>query len=139
MDKQILRHETKNERKQILQDTCIKIDEFTYSRQFSAEELAVKKDELTQHDIVLDKLESEKKDVTAVLNEKLKKVKQERAIMLNHVRTGAEEVTEKVFLLDAQEEGKMGYYNEDGVLVYDRSLLSDEKQMRLQIKTGISD
>ncbi|CAA0253756.1 hypothetical protein V2605_03600 [Tenacibaculum maritimum] len=131
MDKKILQLENRNERKQILKDSCVKTETFTYPKQFTPEELSLKKDELSQQDIQLDNLEGEKKKVTTEFNNDIKELKNERKHTLTCVRTGMEEVTEQVFLLDDQEVGKMGYYNESGILVYERPLMPEERQLRI--------
>ncbi len=131
MDKNILQSETPSERRQILKDSCVKIQEFTYAKEFTKDELASKKDELSQQDIKLDKLEEEKKEITQEFNANIKKLKTERKTTLSCVRTGKEEVTEDVYLLDEQDEGVMRYYNQDGVLVYSRPLLPNERQLRI--------
>jgi len=131
MELQILPTENPKERKQILIDSCVKTESFTYPKHFNDDELSLKKDELSQHDIKLDILEQEKKKVTTELNNDIKELKTDRKYTLNCVRTGMEEVTEKVYLLDDQEQGKMGYYNGDGKLVYQRPLMPEEKQLRI--------
>ncbi len=131
MEQKILQSETPSERRQILKDSCVKMQEFTYAKEFTKDELASKKDELSQQDIKLDKLEEEKKEITQEFNASIKKLKTERKTTLSCVRTGKEEVTEDVYLLDEQDEGIMGYYNHDGVLVYSRPLLPNERQLRI--------
>jgi len=131
MEKQILQTESRNKRKQILRDTCVKAKQFTYPKTFTPEEMTLKKDELSQHDIKLEILEKEKKQTVEGMNKGIKEVKTERSYTLNCVRTGMEEVTEQVYLLDDQESGNMGFYNQDGELVYTRLLLKEERQLRM--------
>ena len=50
---------------------------------------------------------------------------------ITKIRSGIEEVTGDVFLMDNQETGEMGYYNEKGELVYTRLLMQDERQLRI--------
>jgi len=138
MEKQLLQNETQSERKIVLRDTCLKMEEFTYSKQFTQEELTHKKDELSQQDIKLEKLEQEKKEVVADFAARIKAVKEDRLQTLNQVLTGAEEVTEQVYLLDDQEEKKIGYYNADGLLVYERPLMPDERQLRIVDKVQLT-
>lgn len=139
MDKQILQTENAENRKQILKDTCLKTEEFTYSKHYTDEELVLKKDELSQLDIKLDRIELEKKEVIADFNARIKALKEERQKTLDGVRTGAEEVTEIVYLLDDQEERRIGYYNSNGQRVYERPMLKEERQLRIvdkEILTG---
>jgi hypothetical protein len=138
MDKKVLQTESASERKRILQDTCVRAEEFTYSKQFTPEELTHKKDELAQQDIKLERLEVEKKEVTTDYNTRIKVLKEDRSKTLNGVRTGVEEVTEQVYLLDDQESKKMGYYNSKGELVYERPMMPEERQLRIVDKEKLT-
>jgi len=131
MEKQILKDENRLNRKQILIDSCVKKESFTYPKQFASEELDFKKDELTQHCMRLSKLKDEKKEISKQFNADIKATTALLSSTLNSLRTGQEEVTEDVYLLDDQESGKMGYYNKLGELVYERPLMSEEKQLRI--------
>ena len=131
MEKQILENVSEFDRKQALKDSCVKMQQHTYARQLDEKELASLKDDLTQEDIKLDNLEKEKKEITTVFNNQIKEVKTERIGILTKVRSGIEEITEEVYLLDDQEEGKMGYYNSKGELVFERHLLQNERQHRI--------
>jgi hypothetical protein len=136
MDNNILQTTNPKDREQYLKDTCVKTETFTYPKKFSPEELALKKDILSQQDINLDNLEAKKREVTTEFNNNIKELKIERKHTLTCVRTGMEEVTEMVFLIDDQEEGKMGYYNKKGELVYERPLMPEERQLRILNQTG---
>lgn len=138
MDQQILQAEKAAERKEILKNSCARTEELTYSKKYTPDELILKKDELTQQDIQLHKLEMKKKEAMADFTAQLKELKEDRLITMGNVRTGVEEVTEVVYLMDDQETREMGYYNGNGHLVYSRPLMQDERQMRIvgNEKTG---
>lgn len=138
MEKQILKDETRSSRQLILTDSCVRKEEFTYPKHFESDELAFKKDELTQVCLKLGKLVEEKKTVSKEFNTNIKIAKVEQAGILNSLRTGMEEVTEEVFLLDDQDSGKMGYYNKEGELVYERPLMPEEKQLRIIKQTAVN-
>ncbi|GIJ96597.1 hypothetical protein CAPN001_11660 [Capnocytophaga stomatis] len=128
--------QSKKERIQLLKDNAVRAEEMTYSKQFTEEEISEKKDELAKQDIALMKLEEEKKQITADFNDKIKKIKSERDVNLHGIRTGVQEVTETVYLLDDQEERKMHIYNDNGDLILSRPLKQEERQLSILRHTG---
>lgn len=128
--------QNKKERIQLLKDNAVRVEEMTYSKSFSEEQLIEKKDALARQDIELFKLEEQKKEMTADFNQKIKNVKTSRNRNLNEIRTGVEEVTEDVYLLDDQEERKMNYYNDEGDLIFSRPLKQEERQLSILKHTG---
>lgn len=135
MEEKILQSESVQSRIQTLRDNCVRTEEMTYSRKFTPEEMIIQKDELSKQDLKLEREEAEKKRITAEFNERIKKIKLERSRILEGVCTGVEEVTEMVYLLDDQEEKRMGYYTSKGILVHERPLAPDENQLRITGKT----
>lgn len=128
--------QNKKERIQLLKDNAVRTEEMTYSKSFSEEQLIEKKDALARQDIELFKLEEQKKEMTADFNQKIKNVKTSRNRNLNEIRTGVEEVTEDVYLIDDQEERKMNYYNDEGDLIFSRPLKQEERQLSILKRTG---
>ena len=136
MDKRILQTTGRVKRQQILRDTCVKTEEFTYGRKLSQEELSVKKDDLSRQYIKLHRLEADKKEKIKEFDTPIKETKKESKKTLEAIRTEMEEVTEQVYLIDDQQAGKMGYYNALGHLVHERFLMPEERQIRITADTG---
>ena len=58
---------------------------------------------------------------------------------MSELRSGVREFNEEVFLLADQEEGMMGYYTQTGVLVQQRPLLQEERQLRISRNVAIGE
>ncbi|AMD85099.1 hypothetical protein SAMN05444369_101311 [Capnocytophaga haemolytica] len=125
--------ENKSERVRLLRDNAVKMEELSYPKTLSSEQLSEMKDELAKQDISLQKLEDEKKEVTADYAQRIKVAKAERNVVLHSIRTGVQEVTETVYLIDDQDERKMYVYNEDGDLISSRPLKQEERQMTIKL------
>lgn len=119
------------ERRTVLNDSCHSVEEFSYLKEFSPEEIVVKKDEaITRTDELL-KLNKKIADANSVFNAQIKEVKTMQARLIGEVKTGREEVTEDVYLMADQENSVMQYVNDNGTIVYERPLLPNEKQLSL--------
>lgn len=138
MEKQFLAGVSRKERIQMLTDNAERVELFTYPRPLDDSEMRKLKDETVQHHIELAKLEEVKKEFMADHKAEVDPLKMKVKEKLQKIRSRNEEVEEQVYLLADQEEGMMGYYNADGVLVYQRSLSPDERQFRIvdDSKTG---
>ncbi len=77
------------------------------------------------------KLEEGKKTFMETFRPQTKPLKVEMSKQMVMIRSRVEEITETVYHIADQEEGMMGYYNEDGELVYQRPLFQTEKQFRI--------
>lgn len=131
MDKQILINSSKSERVQILRDSADKKETFTYPKTLGAEEVTQLKDEYTKNAISFAKKEEAKKDFMDAWKGEVKPLKLEMTNQMSKIRNRVEEVTEDVYFISDQDAGEMGYYNADGVLVYQRPLFPEERQIRL--------
>lgn len=131
MEKHFLKDVSRKERIQMLKDNAEHVEMFTYPRPLQDAELRKIKDETVQHSIDLERLEEAKKDFMAGHKAEVDPLKMMVKDKLQKIRSRNEEVEEEVFLLADQEEGMMGYYNGDGDLVYQRTLLPDERQFRI--------
>lgn len=124
---------------EMLEDNCYGMEkEFSYSKDFTQEELEVKKTDLVNMSIKRQKLEEEKAKIMAEYKEKLKPINQDLKETLEHLKHKRRVITEKVYLFDYQDEGYMGIYNEKGELIQSRPLLPDERQtvMKVSRKEG---
>lgn len=135
MEKQFLQGVPKKERIQTLKDNAERMESFIYHKPLSEAELTHLKDESAQHHIELEKLEEAKKDFMDGHKATVNPIKTEVKGKLQKIRTRHEEVQEDVYLLADQDEGMMGYYNADGMLVNQRTLLPDERQFRIVDET----
>lgn len=138
MDQQILQSESAISRKQILRDSADKLEEFTYPRALGHEEVTQIKDEFSKNAVKVAKLEETKAEFMTQWKADVKPIKQEMGAQISKIRTNVEEVTEEVFLISDQDQGVMGYYNSEGILVYKRPLMPEERQMTIVDKAKIT-
>ncbi len=131
MDAQILQDVPVQDRKQLLRDSAVKKENFTYPRPLENDEITHIKDEYTKNAIHMAKHEEEKKQYMTAYKAEVKPLKEKMQGQMSLIRSRVEEITEEVFLLAEQTEGLMLYYNSLGALVYHRPLMPDEKQLRI--------
>lgn len=132
MQKQILQHESPSDRLEQLKNSADKAENFSYPRELSNGEIQELQSNLSQDMIFVDKKEQDLKVAKEIFKAATKPVKQQIAKNLQLIRTQVEEVSEEVYLLKDIEEGKMGYYSKDGILVFERNLRPDEMQYSIQ-------
>lgn len=127
----ILQNESAKERLDILRTNAEGIEDFTYSKPITPEELDRLKSEVVKTNIEIAKLEESKKNFMD--NWKLEK--KPKSDQLDHdlglIRSGVKEITETVFLMADQESGEMKYYNAAGECVFYRPLYQNERQLRI--------
>lgn len=132
MQKQILQHESPGDRLEQLKNSADKAENFSYPRELSNGEIQELQNSLSQDMIFVDRKEQDLKVAKEIFKAATKPVKQTIAKNLQLIRTQVEEVSEEVYLLKDIEEGKMGYYSKDGILVFERNLRPDEMQYSIQ-------
>lgn len=138
MEKSILQTVSKAERRQILRDTADKKELFTYPKALDEKEVTHLKDQFTINAITLAKHDEARQEFLTDWKSKVKPLKLEMQDQMRVIRTKVEEITEDVYLISDQQDGVMGYYNEDGDLVYERPLMPDEQQISLVDKSKLT-
>jgi len=131
MEQKFLQGVSPRERLEALKDNAEKVELFTYPKHLGEDELSLLKDEMVKDSVHLAKLEDAKKEFNTSHKSKVKPLKQSFTITLNKLRSKVEEVEEEVYLLADLEEGFMGYYNSEGILVHVRVLKPEERQHRI--------
>jgi len=131
MEQTILQGVSLKERVQALKDSCVKKEKFTYPKNLSIEQMSLERHGFTQNAISVAIADKQLKEARELYKVSMKPVKQEMKDQMAKIRSGVDEVTGDVFLMDDQESNEMGYYNEKGDLVYCRPLMQDERQLRL--------
>lgn len=131
MEKQILVNHSPTERLTILRDSADKKEVFTYPKSLDVDEVTHLKDEFTHNAIKMAKHDEAKKEFNEQWKSEVKPLKLEMTSQMRRIRSKVDEVTEDVYLVSDQDLSVMGYYNAKGVLVYERPLMPDERQMSL--------
>ena len=131
MEQQLFKGETLENIKMMVRDNAIRKEESTYSTALTQDEIQNIESEHTLNHIKLAKLEEKKKEFMTEYNSEKKPIDEDVKMQLGLIRTGVREVTEDLYLLEDQEEGLMGYYNDRGILIRQRPLRPNEKQFRI--------
>jgi len=126
MDKFLLQNASAKERLETLENSADKIEEFSYTKPFSPDEIRIFKDDLSTGMIELNALEDDFKVVKDQHKAKVKPIKAQTRDLLTNIKNKAAFVKERCFVMI--EGNEVGYYNADGVLVYQRPVLPGEQQ-----------
>lgn len=129
-------------RASFLEDNCDAVEEVTYSRAFEPEELALKREQLTDASIKIADIEEEKKEVMDGFKERMKPLQEQKADAIKALRDKSQTVTEKCYKFLDEETKMVGFYNKEGNLVSSRPAFQRELQKTIQMdirKNGTSD
>ena len=115
-------------RAQFLEDNCDAVEDVTYSRAFAPEELALKREQLTDASIKIADIEEEKKEVMDGYKERLKPLQEQKAEAIKALRDKSETVTETCYKFFDEDTKMVGFYNKEGNLVNSRPVFKQELQ-----------
>lgn len=133
MSRQFMPGLSDKERIMILQQNADKIEQTTYQKPLSEEELNARKDQLTENSIKLGDLEEEKSEAVARFKEKIEPLKAVNKVLLFELRMKQAKVDGTLYHMANHEEGMMETYDEQGELVASRRLRPDERQARIPL------
>lgn len=142
LDKELGKDIALEERASFLEDNCDAVEEVTYSRAFEPEELALKREQLTDASIKIADIEEEKKEVMDGFKERMKPLQEQKADAIKALRDKSQTVTEKCYKFLDEETKMVGFYNKEGNLVSSRPAFQRELQKTIQMdirKNGTSD
>lgn len=142
LDKELGKEIALEDREQFLRDNCDAVEEVSYSKLFSSEELAKQRETLTDVSIKISDIESEKAEVVKAYKERLAPLMQERAVAIDNLKKKAQTITEECFKFFDEETKMIGFYNREGQLVNSRPAFPNEMQrnlFQLNAKTGTND
>lgn len=124
------------ERTAFLRDNCDAVEELGYVKPYASEQIEELKDKLVENNIQLRDVRADKRAQNKLYNEQIKQLEEENDGVTKQLKEKSEYVTENCFkFVDGDE---VGYYNAEGVLVYQRPARPEEKSpnvFRLQ-RTG---
>jgi len=124
-----------------LANNCDKIEEKSYMKRFTTEQLSEMKENLSETAIEINDIENEKKASMDFFKDRLKPLTEEKQRLLTGLKNKAELVAGKCYKFIDTENREVGYYNEDGDLIESRPAYADELQTTIfQIgRTGTHD
>lgn len=128
-------------RKEFLADNCDAVEEKGYMKQYTNEELAEMKDQLSDTAIKINDIEIEKKMVNDEFKVRLKPLKKHKDSLLDGLKNKAKHVNEQCYKFIDMETREVGFYNADGKLIESRPAYANELQGTIfQInRTGTND
>lgn len=114
-----------------LMDNCDKVEDKSYMKRFTPDELLQMKEELSENAIIINDIEIEKKQAMENFKDRLKPLAERKGNLLKGLKNKAELVTEKCFKFVDPEARSVGYYNEEGDLIEQRAAFADELQTNI--------
>lgn len=129
-------------RKEFLKDNCDAVEQKTYMKQYSNEELAEMKDNLSTLSITINDIEEEKKIVMDDFKERLKPLLSDKQETLIGLKQKAKLVEDRCYKFIDQDTKMVGWYNEFGILIESRSAMPQDLQgtiFQMNRKTGTDD
>jgi len=126
MEKRLLQNVGAKEREETLESSADKIENFSYTKPFTPDQISVFKDELSTTMLNYNALEDELNTIKDSFKQRMKPLKDETKLLLTNIKNKAEFVNERCFIITEGDE--VGYYNAEGELVYQRPILPGEKQ-----------
>lgn len=130
-------------REQYLRDNADAIEEMGYSKPIPSEQIEKLKETLADASIKKLELEEEKKTQVQMINEEIKGYKNTIKDVADKLKSKTTYVNEDCYKMVDPQTRQVGYYNNEGMLVYQRAARQSELQPRLfnfrPGKTGTED
>lgn len=117
-----------DQRARFLTDNCDRVEQLSYLKVYTADEIDDFKNQLSDVSVEIDQLEEDKKAAVKEFNDSINPKKKQRSTILTSIRTKSREVTEQTFAFFNHESGQVGYYNAQGQLVSFRKMKPQERQ-----------
>ena len=128
LDSELAKNVPLEDRAQVLEDSCDAVEDVTYSKPFTPEELALKREQLTDASIKIADIEEEKKQVMDGYKERLKPLQTQKEDAIKALRDKSQTVTEKCYKFFDEDTKTVGFYNSEGNLVNSRPAFKQELQ-----------
>ena len=108
------------------------IQEKSYTKNLTEEEIVERKDEYSQIAIRLSEIDTQKKEAMGRFKQLVKEPKTQASMLLESIKFKSEQRHGVLYVVDDQEDGLMYSFDTLGVCVEVRPLLKEEKQTRLR-------
>lgn len=129
--KQFMPELTEKERLMILQENAHKVEQTTYQKALSQDELAARREDLADNCIKLNQFEDELKEVKDEFKLKMDPLKTSNKTLLTEIKTKQTTIDGTLFHLANHEDGMMETYDNEGYMIASRRLRPEEKQGNL--------
>jgi hypothetical protein len=126
--KQFLPDATAYERKVALQENAAKVEQTTYQRPLSEDELISRREKLADNCIKVNVLEDDLKLIKDDFKLKMDPLKADNKQLLSEIKTKQETVEGTIYEMANFDEGMMESYDGEGYMISSRRLRPDERQ-----------
>ncbi len=115
-----------NNRALFLRDNCDAVEELGYTKSLPNEEIESLRDRLVENNIQLRDTRAEKKAANKEFNDRIKLLEEENDEVTGKLKAKSEFVTEACYKFVDEDSREVGYYNNEGILVYCRPARPEE-------------
>lgn len=119
------------ERERFLKDNADTVESISYDKPMKPHEIEKLKEELAEASIKKADAEEQMVEAAQPFKDTIKQQKKVIADAVEKIKRKSEYVTEVCYKMIDPEKRQVGYYNKEGMLVYQRSARQDELQPRL--------
>lgn len=116
------------DRLMVLQESAAKVEQTTYQKSLSADELAARREDLADDCIKLNQFEDELKEIKDGFKDKMDPLKAANKLRLTEIKTKQSTVDGTLYHIANHDAGMMETYDNEGFLVSSRRLRPEEKQ-----------
>lgn len=131
MDKVLGQEYQGQDRVSFLRDNCDSVEDLGYTKSLPSDEIEALKDRLVENNIQLRDVRADKKAANKEFNDQIKQLEESNDEVTGKLKAKSEFVTEPCFKFVDEETREVGYYNNEGVLVYSRPARPDELQKNI--------
>lgn len=128
MDKVLGQEYEGKARVSFLRDNCDAVEDLGYTKALPNEEIEALKDRLVENNIQLRDVRADKKAANKEFNDQIKQLEESNDEVTGKLKAKSEFVNEPCFKFIDQEAHEVGFYNDEGLLVYSRPARPEELQ-----------
>lgn len=128
MDKVLGQEYNGKDRVFFLRDNCDAVEDLGYTKALPNEEIEALKDRLVENNIQLRDVRADKKAANKEFNDQIKQLEESNDEVTGKLKAKSEFVTEPCFKFVDENAREVGYYNNEGLLVYSRPARPEELQ-----------
>ncbi len=121
-------YEEGRERVSFLRDNCNAVEDLGYTKSLSNDEIEALKDRLVENNLQLRDVRADKKAANREFNDQIKQLEGSNYEVTGKLKAKSEYVIEQCYKFVDEESREVGYYNNEGLLVYRRPARPEELQ-----------
>lgn len=122
-----------------LESLCDATETITFDRAYTPQVLAEKRESISSQMMDIDDREEELKLLMAELRRDVTDKKKQLKVTLRQLKARFETVTEKTYKVADQEERKMRFYDAQGILIMQRPLRPEERQLTISRPMAVNE